>query len=38
MTEFKKTIEVDGDFKKVVLNPRVPDKAICLGTKTSPEE
>jgi hypothetical protein len=37
--EFKKAIEADGNFKKVALDPRVPDnRAICLGIETSPEE
>jgi hypothetical protein len=38
LAEFKKAIEADDDFKKVPLDPRVPDRAICLGTKTGPEE
>jgi hypothetical protein len=38
LEEFKKAIEVDGDFKKVPLEPRVPDRAACFGTKTSLEE
>jgi hypothetical protein len=37
-TKFKKAIKADGDFKKVALDPRVPDKVICLSTKMSPEE
>jgi hypothetical protein len=31
-TEFKKAIKVDGEFRKVPLDPRMSDKAICLGT------
>jgi hypothetical protein len=30
-TKFKKAIEAEGDFKRVALDPRVPDKAICIG-------
>jgi hypothetical protein len=37
-TEFKKAIEVDGNFKKVPLDPRVPNRVVCLGTETEPEE
>jgi hypothetical protein len=36
-TEFKKAIEADGDFKRVALDPRVPDKSVCIGTKMSPQ-
>jgi hypothetical protein len=36
--EFKNTIKAAGDFKKVALDPRIHDRAICLGTETSPEE
>jgi hypothetical protein len=36
--EFKKVIEAEGDIKKVALDPRVPDRAVCLGTKMSPQE
>jgi hypothetical protein len=36
--EFKKAIEAEGDFKRVALNPRVPDKAVYIGTETSPQE
>jgi hypothetical protein len=36
--EFKKAIDANGDFMKVELDPRVPDRALCLGTDTSPEE
>jgi hypothetical protein len=37
-TEFRKAIKADGDINKVALDPKVPNKAVCLGTKTSPEE
>jgi hypothetical protein len=36
--EFKKAIETKGDFKKVALDPRVPDNAVCLGNEISPQE
>jgi transcription antitermination factor NusA-like protein len=36
--EFKKTIEAEGDFTRVALDPRVPDKTMCIGAKMSPEE
>jgi hypothetical protein len=38
MAEFKKAIEAEGDFRKVGIDPRVPDKAVCLGSKTSLEK
>jgi hypothetical protein len=31
LAELKKAIEFKGDFKRVALNPRVSDKAICIG-------
>jgi hypothetical protein len=37
-TEFKKAIEAEGDIKRVALSPRVPDKAVCIGTEMSPQE
>jgi hypothetical protein len=36
--EFKKAIVAEGDFKRVTLDPRVPDKAVCIGTEMSPQE
>jgi hypothetical protein len=36
--EFKKAIKAEGDFKKVALEPGIPDRAICIGTETTPEE
>jgi hypothetical protein len=38
LAEFKKAIEVEGDFKKVAVDPTVPDRAVCLNTETSLEE
>jgi hypothetical protein len=36
--ECKKVIEADGEFQKVLLDPRVLDKNICIGTKASQHE
>jgi hypothetical protein len=36
--ELKKAIEAEGDFKKVALDPRVPDRAVCLSTEMSLQE
>jgi hypothetical protein len=36
--EFKKSIEVEGDIKKVALEPRVPDRVVYLRTETNPEK
>jgi hypothetical protein len=36
--EFKKAIEVEGDFKRVALDPRVPDKAVCIDIEMSPQD
>jgi hypothetical protein len=38
LVEFKKAIKAAGDFKIVALNPRIPDKAVCIGTEMSPQE
>jgi hypothetical protein len=38
LIEFKKVIEADDDFKKIALDLRVPNRAVCLGTEMSPEE
>jgi hypothetical protein len=38
LVEFKKAIKAAGDFKRVALDPRVPDKAVCIGTEMSPQE
>jgi hypothetical protein len=37
-TELKKAIEVKGDFRRVALDPRVPDKTVCVGTEMSLQE
>jgi hypothetical protein len=33
--ECRKFIEVDGEFKKVPLDPRVPDKIVCIDTEAN---
>jgi hypothetical protein len=38
LTEFKKAIEAEGDFKRVPLDPMIPDRAISIGTDMSPRE
>jgi hypothetical protein len=35
---YKKGIEAEGEFKKVPLNPRVPDRLVCIGTEGSHQE
>jgi hypothetical protein len=36
--EFKKAIQPEGDFVKVALNPRVPDRTVSIGAKMSQKE
>jgi hypothetical protein len=36
--ELKKAIKTKGNFTKVALDPRVPDRTVCIGAKMSPEE
>jgi hypothetical protein len=36
--ECKKAIEAEGEFKKVPLDPRVPDRTICIGVEASQQE
>jgi hypothetical protein len=36
--EFKKAIKVEGDFTRLPLDPRVPDRIVCIGAKISPHE
>jgi hypothetical protein len=38
LVEYKNIIEVEGEFKKVPLDPRVPDKTVCIGAEASQEE
>jgi hypothetical protein len=37
-TEFKKANEVEGDFTRLALDPRVPDRTVCIGADISPQE
>jgi hypothetical protein len=36
--EFEKAIEGEGDFTRLALDPRVPDRTVCIGAKISPQE
>jgi hypothetical protein len=38
LVEYKNIIEAKGEFKKVPLDLRVPDKTVCIGAETSQEE
>jgi hypothetical protein len=38
LVEFKKAIEVEGDFSRVAPDPRIPDRTVCIGTEMNPEE
>jgi hypothetical protein len=37
LVEFKKAIDAEGDFRRVALDPRVPDRNVCIGAEMSPE-
>jgi hypothetical protein len=37
-TECKKAIEAKGEFKKVPLDPRVPDITVCIGAEATHQE
>jgi hypothetical protein len=37
-TECKKVIEAKGEFQKVPLDPRVPDKTVCIGTEANQQD
>jgi hypothetical protein len=37
-TECKKAIEAEGEFKKVLLDPRVPDRIVCISEEASQQE
>jgi hypothetical protein len=37
-TKYKKAIEADSEFKKVPLDPRVPDRVMCIGAETGQQE
>jgi hypothetical protein len=34
-TECRKFIEAEGEFKKVLLDLRVSDKTVCIGTEAN---
>jgi hypothetical protein len=36
--EFKKAIEAEANFTRLTLDPRVPDKIVCIGAEMNPEE
>jgi hypothetical protein len=36
--EFKKGIETEGDFARVALDPREPDRTMCIEAEMSPKE
>jgi hypothetical protein len=38
LTECRKFIEAEGEFKKVPLDQRVPDKMICIGTEANQQD
>jgi hypothetical protein len=38
LTECKKFIEPEGEFKKIPLDPRVPDKTVCIGTEANQQD
>jgi hypothetical protein len=37
-TKFKKAIKAEGDFIRLPLDLRVPDKTVCIGAEISPHE
>jgi hypothetical protein len=38
LIEHKKFIEAEGEFKKVLLDLRVPDKTVCIGTEANQQD
>jgi hypothetical protein len=36
--EHKKAIEAESEFKNVPLDPRVPDRVVCIGEEVSQQE
>jgi hypothetical protein len=38
LVEFKKAIEAEGDFTRLPLDPRVPDRIVCIRAEISLEE
>jgi hypothetical protein len=35
LAEYQKVIKAKGEFKKVPLDSRVPDKTVCIGAEAS---
>jgi hypothetical protein len=38
LAKYKKSIEVEGEFKKVHLDSRVPDRTVCIDTEVNLQE
>jgi hypothetical protein len=38
LAKYKKAIEAEGEFKKVPLDVRVPDRTVCIDTEASQQE
>jgi hypothetical protein len=38
LVEYKKAIEDDTEFKNVPLDPRVPNRAMCIGIEMGQEQ
>jgi hypothetical protein len=38
LVECKKVIEAESEFQKVLLDPRVTDRIVCIGTEASQQE
>jgi hypothetical protein len=38
LVAFKKAIEAEGDFTRVALDPRVPNRTVCIRAEMSPKE
>jgi hypothetical protein len=37
-SKFKKTIQPEGDFTRVALDPRVPDRTVCIRAEMSQKD
>jgi hypothetical protein len=38
LIECRKFVEAEGEFKKVPLDPRVPDKTVCISTEANQQD
>jgi hypothetical protein len=38
LVEFKKAIQPEGHFTRVALDPRVPDRTVCIGAEMTQKE